>query len=524
MLFLAVIACDERPGQDFDEYNLETPTDNDGSVVYVDMAVFPIVGTIASGAPTVNVNGDYRINIQEIEGPDDSTFNPNNFAIDNDSGVISYNNGNADLSAGMYYVSVNVAHLNGAAMYDQALAIEVYDVPVELMVDNAAPTAGIFEVGTVATVSYTDTSGSGAITSVSYALDNAPLGFSINASSGEIMKSYPANSGENIISVIATTNLGAVTVPNICVVTVGDAPTIQYVQQDGTTPLTNVTLSPWTAYATVAPTLDGMTAVSYEAILPAELPMGSVVANTDGTISVAADQNLPVGTYSIGVTATNAGGIEVDFEDLFTITIENRWETTDLFNDTFDDGNHQINVFPGNTDYPSYAGYSIGAGNNMWAKVRVTHATNPAIEGLRLFNPGDSSVQHYLVKEVDITNVRAMRISFGEQLGYNDTFLARYSRNLYIGDNTTDLDGGSFDPSNWTEVMASDDARWWGSPTWSTRIPGPVNDIVLDLSAISGDTLKINWHFGAVGAAQNGQYIIDYVNAQFATAFPAEEM
>ena len=74
------------------------------------------------------------------------------------------------------------------------------------------------------------------------------------------------------------------------------------------------------------------------------------------------------------------------------------------------------------------------------------------------------------------------------------------------------------------EMRRGRDPRWTGAPTWATRVPGNVGDITIDLSAISGNTLKLNWHLGAISAAQNGQYVIDYCNAQYAAAFPAEEM
>jgi len=372
----------------------------------------------------------------------------------------------------------------------------------------------------MATLSYTDESGAGEITSVIYSLVDSPVGFSIDADSGEISKVSGASSGENKISVKATTNLGAVVYEDILTVIVGAEPTIVYVQQDGATPLSKATISPWTAYTTAAPILDGMTATSYEIVLPETLVTGAVTIDATGKISVAADQNLAIGDYLLGVIASNDAGKSFEFNDVFVLTVDTRWEMTDLFNDTFDDGLAGF-IDPGNTMYPDFSGYSLGAGTNAWAKAVIAKAGRPTIEGIRVQNPGTN--HHYLVRTIDITGVKAMKVSFGEQSGYNDKFIGEtYSRGLYAGETTTDLEAGSFNPASWTNVMAPSDPRWPGTATWSSRVPNDINDISVDLSNIAGTTLKLAWYIGG-DTAQNGQYAIDYCNAQVSVAFPAEE-
>ena len=475
---LLLLSCgEERMPTDYDAYNPKKLADNDGNVMYNNISTYPVIGDIVSDAPTVNVEGESKFLIGEIQAPVGSTFNASRFSIDNETGVITYNNANGDLSPGTYSIDVDLGYVWGVVTYQQALQLDVDAVPVTVQVDNTNPTAGIFEQGVVATVSYNDTSGSGLITSVSYALVNPPTGFSIDSDTGDISKSYPANSGDNMITVKVTTNLGAITVENITVVTVGEAPTIDYSQLDGTTPLTDVTLSPWTAYTSTTPNLVGMLAVSYDIILPETLQSYGIVANADGSIAISADQNLPEGNYTLGVKVTNASGIEVLFENIFEIIVENRWESSKLFEDTFDDGTTGP-LDPVNPNYPDYSGYTLGT-TSKWQKVVVTHSTNPTIEGLRVFNPGTDN--HYLVRSIDITIVKALRISFEEQFGYNNNFVVTYQRALYAGESTTDLDSGTFNAANWTAVMPVGDPRWPGQVTWPTRTPNVVSNINIDL-------------------------------------------
>jgi hypothetical protein len=127
------------------------------------------------------------------------------------------------------------------------------------------------------------------------------------------------------------------------------------------------------------------------------------------------------------------------------------------------------------------------------------------------------------VRSIDITGVKALKVSFEEQFGYNDAFVTKYNRALYAGESTSDLDGGTFDPANWTTVMAFDDTRWAGTSTWASRVPSSVDDVLVDLSSVTGNTLKLSWFIGVISAAQNGQYIIDSCNAQVSLAFEAEE-
>lgn len=442
------------------------------------------------------------------------------FTIDEKTGIISIDNRNGVLANGaIYEYTVGIGNVNGIIPNENAFALNVLDTPLGYSISNDTYDANYLENSDIATISYEDLSPGGDVLSdISYNLENSPVGFSIDAATGVISKNTNAASGVHKISVKIGSNLGPKTFEDVLTVTVGDAPVLSYVQSDQSTPLTNTVLSPWTSYKTANPLMEGMNAVAYEMILPAELVAGSVIVDAQGSIAVLADQNLPVGTHTLGVIATNASGISATFNNVFTLTVETRWETGDFFNDTFNDDSTGP-VDPGNTLYPDFAGYTLGTTNN-WNKAVVTKSGLPTIQGIRIQNPGTN--HHYLVKTVDITGVKAMQVSFGEQWGYNDAFGSTYSRGFYAGDSTSDLEGGSFDPANWTTIMPFADPRWPGSSTWKERVPNTINNVAIDLSNINGSMLKLAWYIGGDNA-QNGQYLIDYCNAQIATAFPAEE-
>lgn len=520
---LLVWSCEERIEMEYTPYEQPALKANDGSLVYEDVTSYPISGNISTTAPTFEYVGVYSLAIDEIAAPEGSVHSDSKFEIDEEDGTIVYDNENESLSEGVYSISVRVQNSGGVAVHDQVVDFNILAVPVDLSIDNSVVEAGIFATGVIATVTASDISGEGAITSISYSLaDSSASGFTINSSTGEISKTVNAISGENKISVSVNTNLGAKIFTDVLTVTVGPPPTIEYFQQDGTTALTNVVLSPYTAYTTSAPTLTDMEGSGgWEAILPEALAdyASEFSVDLDGKLSIAADAKLPLGTHVIGVKVTNAGDVSYNFTEQFTIEVEERWEAVDLFNDTFDDGSTG-KIIPGNTLYPDYAGYTLEKAETDWSKAVITKSGKPTISGLRIQNPATNN--HYLVRTIDVSAVKSMRISFVEVSGYNAAFLTVYTRGLYAGDSTSDLEGGTFNPANWNEVMAANDERWPTTSTWATRVGNTVSNVVVDRSAIAGNTLKLAWYIGST-TGQNGQYVIDGVNAQYTSAFPAEE-
>ena len=522
MMFLAYSCSDDDTGND-NQYTQVKLQNNDGTIAYSMVQSYPFLNKIVSTAPQFETVGVYRFALGDVKAPTGSRFNINLLSVDGQTGVITYDNENGTLTPGDYYISVKLENTNGAAIYTDAYHLKVTDIPLSLQADNTTVNADFFDIGIVATLSYSDTSGSGEITSVSYKLVDPPAGFSINASTGEISKDTNAQSGANALTVELTTNLGIARFADFITVTVGAPPTLAYKQQNGTADLNQVLVSPWTAYSTVSPLLEGMTASSYEIILPETLSAGTVNVASNGVISVSADQNLPAGTHSLGVKVTNNSGIEVTFENVFDLVVEFRWQTTKLFEDNFNDGMHHTTPLnPGTTPYPDYVGYTIGQANTSWRKINLTHATRLEVQGLRVLDPGDKD--HYLVRNIDITGVKALRVSFAELFGYQDSFVDNYQRTLYAGDSTADLGAGTFNPANWTVVMPNSDPRWTRASRWNIdRGVTPVENVLVDLSSISGNSLKLAWYIGLQTSPVIGQYFIDNVSAQAALAYPAEE-
>ena len=522
-LFLAITtSCNTDDDTVYVNPNL---INSDIGLSYTDLTTYSFLGDIIPVAPTFNIETSvYSFIILKVTTTDGKEVtNKDKFAIDTKTGAVKIDNKTGILKAGETYTfDIGINNINGVLKNEDVLNITINNIPLDYTIDVADVSVGFLDEVDIATVTYTDTSAAGIIdaSSIEYKLTDAPNGFSINKTTGVISRTTAASTGVYLLSVSIQTNVGQVLFSDILTVTVGESPTLVYTQTSNTNALTNATLSPWTAYTTAMPTLAGMDDTGgYEVILPATLTAGSITANADGTLSIAADKNLPVGTYTIGVKVTNGAGVSVDFEDLFTITVESRWETTDYFNDTFNDGSTGT-IDPGNTLYPDYAGYTLGD-VSKWQKSFLTKAGAPDLEGLRVFNPG--LADHYLVRSIDITGVKALRIFFGEVFGYNDAFITKYKRGLFAGESTADLDAGSFNVANWATVMQADDSKWPGSSNWQTRVSNSIDNVLVDLSNITGNDLKLAWYLGSNGSSQNGQYVIDYCRAEVSLAFPAEE-
>ena len=328
------IACDES--EDVQRYEQEVLTASDNPLTYTNLTSYPLVGAITSSVPAGDFETPYRYRLLNATSTTGSSFNKAVFAINVDTGAITYGNAGNTISTGVYSLDVGVTNSNGMAVYEGAYKLTILDVPIQVNIDAAQVEAGIFEQGVIATVSYTDTSASGSdVTSVSYALVEPPVGFTINATTGAISKVNGAVSGANPLTVRVTTNTGTVVVQNLLTVVVGAPPTLQMVQQDGTTALSKAVVSPFTAYTTAAPVVDGMSPTQWEIVFPKSLVNSNpdVVAGEtaidfsssfsveepSGKVSVAADAGLPGGLHTLSLKATNATASEFTFDDVLTI-------------------------------------------------------------------------------------------------------------------------------------------------------------------------------------------------------------
>lgn len=514
-----IFSCEET--DDFDRYVPAKVNVEDSVVAYTDIRTYPYIDLIATDTPKVSLTGSYSFILDSIAAPSGSTFISSKFKIDKSTGVISYQN-TGELSAGIYTIGVGVATSYGIAVLDEAVKIEILDIPLSLSVDNSTVTSGALDQGVIATVSYTDTSGEGVVTSITYELVNPVLGFTIDATTGAISKTTDAAEGSNKLSVTATSNVGSISVNDLVTVTVGAPPTIAYFQQDGTTNLIGVTVSPWTAYTTTNPSLNGMDADGgYDILLPSELSTktSSFSVDANGSISIASDADLPVGVFSIGVKVTNSSAVSKTFENLFTLTVENREVelVNDQLNEGLSDGALPEIAYPG-----EWMNYNNGTGASWVKKVGVA-----GLDGIRVFRTDHLACDVSLTRTVTVpAGLKTLILTFGEytsqtQGGANGDFFTSYDRLLYYGESATDLAGGAFDAANWTDLMPANDIEWSlevGTPSYSRNI---------DVSTLSGNNLVIHWRIipdpASTAIDRNGQWLIDYLTITGASAFAAEE-
>ncbi|WP_258104184.1 hypothetical protein [Marinoscillum sp. MHG1-6] len=525
LLVLVFFSCQEE--EDFERYVPQTISAEDSVVTFSDVETYPYLDVISADTPTVEISGAYSFVLDSIKGPEGSTFQRNKFSIDKASGVISYEN-EGELSPGEYTLGVGIATASGLLVMKEAVTFTVLEVPISLNIDNASVEVGSLDLGVLATVSYTDNS-AGDVTSVKYSLIESVPGFEINESTGEIEKTAASEQISPSFSVKVETNLGIVTFIEVLTVNVGPAPTIDYFQQDGITALTGVTLSPWTAYSTSNPTLDGMDAAGgYEVILPAELSAfsGSFSSDANGSVSIAADAGLPLGVHTIGVIATNASGVSKDFEGVFNLTVETRWDTENpVFTENFDAATSTPTApeaFNANL-----TGYALNASvQNM----NVFENTSKGVKTVRLNQPGgdvDNPIDAVLELNLTMQSTwKKLRVSFNDGFGFADNRLGWYQRTLASSHSNTGLATGTYD-AHWQEIMAFDNAGWSGSSIWSTLTSdADLNPVPFqEVEVTPGESnIYIAWRVVKSGAATGGaQFLIDEIRVEASVPFAAEE-
>ena len=463
-----VLSCDDE--ETVELYEPQLIDADSTSLVYEKLTTYPLQGSIQSANPTTSdLETPYGFRILKISSSSQSNFVQAAFTIDRESGIISYGNINNTISAGTFSIDVGVVNSNGMAVYENAFELFILDVPLEVVIDKNEVEAGIFEQGVMATISYTDTSGSDEITSATYKLIDPPVGFEINSSTGAISKVKGAASGPNSLSVEITTNVGVVMAPNVLTVNVGESPTIEMLQQDESTSLTKTVLSPNTAYTTSSPEVTGMDPTNWEVVLPtsllnSDLELGEIidfsssfsVEEPSGKVSIAADAGLPLGTHTLGLKATNASDDEFEFKDVLTIEVEDRWETVVYEPSDFD-------VLTGVTlhhlDSPtSFLGTTD---NHGMAKMPVVKWQS--INGAGNSNRIDAAME--LKIPIQDPSIRKARISFYEASGYNNFYVTRHERKVYSYQ-AADTTPPVADPSTWNLMIDNDDSMWSTISQW----------------------------------------------------------
>ena len=531
LLFSIIIfSCEERVELDYVEYSPGSLADNDGKITYADVDVYPLLDIISTDTPSVDnsIKTGVVFSIDTIKAPAESTFDHSKFSIDKPSGVISYDNSMGGLSEGNYMISVSVNNAGGIAKYDDAVAMTVLSVPIQVNIDNQSIDVGSLEIGEIATASITDLSGQGVVNSVTYQLIDAPDIYTINETTGVISKVKAANSGSVKLSVQVGSNLGAVVASDLLTVNVGPSPTISLLQLDGSTPLTRVTLSPYTAYTSYPPVLSDMTAVTWNIILPPSLDnfKNFFSMGASGEITLAADANLPEGDYKIGITPQNAGGISLDFPEVLTIKVENR--SAVVFEDLINgDGD---SAPPASVDGWSTHLISGTADGSSWKKMKaVAGKWGSMRRWMGGTYVGDSD--ECVIREIDLSSIdktKPTTIVFGEVIGYGQPYMDKYDRAFYYGEDTTNLSTGTWSDTEWVPFagLGLEGTDWLGV-NWSGG-NGPPQDYTrsINLNTIAGNKIYINWRMrrkDSQTGKQNGQWVINDVRLEQPDVYTAEE-
>ena len=535
-----VLSCDDE--ETVELYEPQLIDADSTSLVYEKLTAYPSLGSIQSANPTTSdLETPYGFRILKTSSPSQSNFVQAAFTIDRESGIISYGNINNTISTGTFSVDVGLVNTNGMAVYENAFELIILDVPLEVVIDKNEVEAGIFEQGVMATISYTDTSGTDQITSATYKLIDPPAGFEINSSTGEISKVKGAASGPNSLSVEITTNAGVVTAPNVLTVNVGESPTIEMFQQDGSTPLTKTVLSPNTAYTTSAPEVTGMNPTKWEVIFPASLvnsdtELGEVidfsssfsVEEPSGKVSIAEDAGLPLGTHSLGLKATNASDDEFEFKDVLTIEVEDRWDTVIYEPSDFD-------TFNGITLHHLDSPTSFLATTNNHGMAKM-----PVVKWQSINGAGNSSrVDAAMELKIPIINssIRKARISFYEASGYNNFYVTRHERKVYSYQ-AADTTPPAADPSTWNLMIDNDDTMWstiaqWPALKEARDVTNTAPDVTLfnkmegKTVSVSSDTQNLYFFLRLTKVSDQhptqGQWLIADFMVEASLAFPAEE-
>jgi hypothetical protein len=539
--FFIVLSCDDEETVELYEPQL---IDGDStSLVYEKLTAYPSLGSIQSTNPTTgDIETPYGFRILKTSSPSQSNFAQAAFTIDRESGTISYGNINNTISAGTFSIDVGVVNTNGMAVYENAFELTILEVPLTVNIDVTEVEAGIFEQGVMATISYTDTSGSDEITSATYALIEPPAGFEINSTTGAISKVSGAASGPNSLSVEITTNAGVLMAPNVLTVIVGESPTIEMFQQDGSTPLTKTVLSPNTAYTTSAPEVTGMIPTNWEVVFPtslvnSDLELGDAidfsssfsVEEPSGKVSIAADARLPLGTHTLGLKATNASDDEFEFKDVLTLEVEDRWATIVYEPSDFD-------AFSGVTLHhlDSPTSFLDTADNHGMAKMPVVKWQS--VNGADNANRIDAAME--LKIPILDPSIRKARISFYEASGYNNNYVMRHERKVYSYQ-SADTTPPTADPSTWNLMIDNDDSMWSTIAQWpalkAARDANPTTapDITLfnkmegKTVSVGSDTQNLYFFLRLTKVSDQfptqGQWLVADFMVEASLAFPAEE-
>lgn len=385
------------------------------------------------------------------------------FSIDEASGkisIISTNNKSAsELAIGKYYFSVGVQHIGGVEIFDRIASIDIIELPFTIAYQTNQFDLAFGQLGEFATVNLTSEDES--LEVLTYELTSAPEGIAINETSGALSKTtknVPA--GTHQLSVRLGTNKGVKTFTDLVEITVGERPQLFYTNAG--VQFASVSISSWSGFSAAigGKTEDLGTGLTYQ-LKDTDITGLSIDTNT-GEITLAEDSNLAEGTYPVSITVVDEAGLEVNYTELFSISVANSWEQI-----AFDD-----------IDVSAYADKESRPVNDQFAAYETTKLNASAVEFISYkhlpdagtgftaygwgFNLGKTlEIDAPLLREVNMDGTfRKMKVSFGEtSVGKIQT--DDLKRRFYYGYNRTELiDNANFVDAEWNLLIAGDSEKW----------------------------------------------------------------
>ncbi len=528
--FSSFYSCEE----DEIDYTNQYVIDGDIGLTYTNIDTYPYQKEIVTDAPSFTIDhAVYGFSIKDVKLSDGTSTGLGDFSIDYKTGIITIDNSKGDIIPGeTYSFNIGVDNVNGTILETNAFVMGVFDIPLDYTITTDVVEVEFLDELDIATITYVDTStGGNVVEDVTYSLKDAPAGFTIDADTGVISKDTNADSGVYKLTVIIDSNVGSKTFADVLTVTVGEAPSLQYVQADGTTPLSNVVLSPWTEYQTEIPQLNGMTVATLEIILPQGIEDEMVIIKNDGRIKVREDKDIPEGVYSLGVIATNSSGTVVTFENVFSLTVEAHWDVNPVFTEDFNNVKDPVDPNAYNAALMHYDLYGSAQSFTVENTINDKVGKEKDLFTAKLSDDGKNSpdelVDAALVLELAMqADWRKMRVSFNEDFGWGDDRLDWYERSFQSGYDVSDLETGTFDNSNWTTIMAPND--WSGVSGWgdihvdSDLNVVPFQDVVITPGNAS---VYLNWRVQKTGptTGKGAGFFIDEIRVEVSKAFAAEE-
>jgi len=526
-MMMAFVACDEEN----EVYSNPNILDTDIALTYQQMETYPFEIVMTSEQPSYTMsNSVYAFSILEVQLHDQKLEEGGgNFEIDPENGVITVDNTNGFLKVNeSYAVNVGVANVNGMIVNEKAFTVTVLDIPMAYTIDTETATTNYLENVDVATITFQDTSeNADVLEGISYSLFDAPEGFSIDETTGVISKTSDATAGIHNLTVIIASNLGAVTFENVLAVTVGEAPVLGYLQQDGSTTLASVLMSPWSTYTSQIPVIEGMEAVSFELVLPATINASDVTVNAEGIITVSPVDAISEGTHSIGVVATNASDVSATFNAVFELVVEAKWEETPVFSEDFNAATIESATVGAYNDKLST--YSLNGTPLLFDVIHISaknyFASRLAVSKPASYEPIDAA----LVLELELQSTwKKMRVSFSEGFGYAPNRLESFHRTFQTSNTIDDLLEGEFVAGNWSNTINFDDAAWSTGDSWKvTDGDVSLNTIVKNIEFdASSPSVFLNWRiekYAELTKAGGSAFLIDAIKVEVAASYEAIE-